>query len=205
MVAAGEVRTKNEPVAARQYGRFLEPDAGVSRSSRRYGAPGWGDECRSDWDDALFSSFDWCTHGDSTDDFAGPLMEAHSRAVPQWPAAPEQVNRDIEAARHLDRRGRTECVPTREFRDLHAAKIDRHALSRDRLRAPSAMDVEPSRGDRHPPWQHHQFGVLGKLPCYQRSRHHGAEALHAEDAIDRQPRRPVHRAAPYGRRQLHQP
>ena len=84
------VRAKDEPVAARQDGRFLEPDAGVSRSSRRYGAPGWRDECRSDWDDALVSSFDWCTHGDSTDDFAGPLMEAHARAVPQRPALPSR-------------------------------------------------------------------------------------------------------------------
>ena len=116
-------------------------------------------------------------------------MEEQRRAVADRPERRRQhTHPGVDAASRLEGFRRREHVAARELVLLGSADVGRHSVARtDRLRL---LVVPLQAADTNPAPRWHDFELVADAQgaVDQRAGHHGAEAAHREDAIDRQAR-----------------
>ena len=125
-------------------------------------------------------------------------MKPDARTVFELARGRQQLDLHVGMPRDRHGVGGSQRLTACDVGDVDAGEIHGHALSRDRLALRLAMHMKSANLDHAPRRLQHQFIVVRQPTCEESPCHDGAEPLHREDAIDRQPRRPIGRSSPRG-------
>ncbi len=173
MVIDGEYSADDETIAASEHRRTFEANPDVRRAAGRHFSHRQSVRALSGQRHAA-------------EEFGRALVKADARSMAKRPSAGNELDDRIDSLRRLERAGRGQRVAAREIGHVDPSKVDRHATTG--TRRPFALSVDLQSAYLHDPLarQNGELGVFLDRSGNQGTRHHRAEPLDGEHAIDRQ-------------------